>query len=104
MTFMHCITHNSPTISGTVPGIRPAYDPTTLAMDALAAAGHIVRGFDLNSFDPVRAALAAEHAPLVRGANADVKIISSRIAAVLEQTTRRAEAKVHAEQMAMADL
>jgi hypothetical protein len=101
---MHCITHNSSTISGTVPGIRPQYDHTTLAMDALAAAGHIVRGFDLNSFDPVRAALAAEHAPLVKGAHGDVRIVSDRIAKVLEQTTRRAEARVHAEQMAMRDL
>jgi len=73
-------------------------------MDALAAAGHIVRGFDLNSFDPVRAALAAEHAPLVKGAHGDVRIVSDRIAKVLEQTTRRAEARVHAEQMAMRDL
>ena len=101
---MHCTNHISPTISGTVPGTRPRYDHATLAMDALAAAGHIVRGFDLNSFDPVRAALAAEHAPLVKGAQGDVRIVADRIAAVLEQTTRRAEAKVHAEQLAMADL
>ncbi len=101
---MHCTNNPTPTISGTVPGIRPKYDPNTLAMDALAAAGHIVRGFDLSSFDPVRAALASEHAPLVRGTHGDVRIVAERIAAVLDKTTRRAEAKVHAEQMAMQDL
>ena len=101
---MHCTNHISPTISGTVPGTRPRYDHTTLAMDALAAAGHIVRGFDLNSFDPVRAALAAEHAPLVKGAQGDVRIVADRIAAVLEQTTAKAEALVRAEQLAMSDL
>ena len=101
---MHCTNQLSPAISGTVPGTRPRYDHTTLAMDALAAAGHMVRAFDLNSFDPVRAALAAEHAPLVKGSQGDVRIVADRIAQVLEQTTRRAEAKVHAEQLAMRDL
>jgi len=101
---MRCITPAATTVSGTVPGPRPRYDHTTLAMDALAAAGHIVRGFDLNSFDPVRAALAAEHAPLVKGAHGDVRIVADRIAAVLEQTTAKAEALVRAEQLAMSDL
>ena len=101
---MHCTNLPQPMITGVVPGIRPTYDPHTLAMDALAAAGHIVRGFDLSSFDPVRAALAAEHAPLVPGSAGDVRIVAERIAAVLEQSTKRAEARVHAEQMAMRDL
>jgi hypothetical protein len=73
-------------------------------MDALAAAGHMVRGFDLSAFDPVRAALAAEHAPLVAHSFGDVRVVADRIAAVLEQTTRRAEARVRAEQMALRDL
>jgi hypothetical protein len=91
-------------ISGTIPGPRPHYDHITLARDALAAAGHVVMGMDLASFDPVRAALAAEHAPLVRGSNGDLRVVSERIAAVLEETTRKAEAKVHAELMGLADL
>jgi hypothetical protein len=41
----------------------------TLASDALAAAGHLVRGIDLVEFDPVRACLAEQHAPLVRDLN-----------------------------------
>jgi hypothetical protein len=101
---MHCTDPSSSHSLGAVPGTRPTYDPSTLAMDALAAAGHIVRGFDLSSFDPVRAALAAEHAPLVRGTRGDVRVVAERIAAVLEQTTRRAESRVRAEQMAMRDL
>jgi hypothetical protein len=80
------------------------YDPMTLARDAMAAAGAIVRGADPADFDPMRAALALEHAPLVRGAGGDMHLIASRISQVLEQTTRRAESQVRAEQEALRDL
>lgn len=82
----------------------PRYDAQTMAMDALAAAGHIVRGFDLTSFDPLRAALAAEHAPLVLGAGGDVQVIAARITRVLPQSLERATAQVRAEQEALRDL
>lgn len=45
------------------------YALETLAHDALAAAGHIIRGIDPLAFDPVRASLAEQHARLARDLN-----------------------------------
>lgn len=90
--------------SSSAPARMIPYDATTLAMDALAASGAIVRSLDLSAFDPLRAALASQHAPLVRGAGGDVQIIAGRIVQVLEKTSRRAEAQVRAEQEALGDL
>lgn len=67
----------------------PTYALETLAQDALAAAGHVVRGVDLASFDPVRALLADRHAPLMRGLRScDVQIAVSRIAPRLAANLR----------------
>lgn len=90
-----------PTSYTTSAARRPVYDATTLAMDAMAAAGLMVRGCDVGTFDPMRAALAAEHAPLVRSCGRDVGVLASRIREVLEHTSLRAEARVLADQAAL---
>lgn len=65
------------------------YSLETLAQDALAAAGHVVRGVDLGSFDPTRAMLADRHAPLMRGlGSCDVHLAADRIAPQLAATMR----------------
>lgn len=96
--------HSGQPMIGPATQRRPHYDAQTLAMDAMAAAGHMVRGFSLEAYDPVRAALAEEHAHLVRGTGGDLQLLAARITKALPETCRRAEARVHAEQQALRDL
>lgn len=80
------------------PTSAPSYALETLAQDALAAAGHIVRGVDLATFDPVRALLADRHAPLMRGLRAsDVQVAAGRIAPQLTVTMRAVQLQLAAE-------
>lgn len=84
------------------PTTGPTYALETLAQDALAAAGHIVRGVDLATFDPVRSMLADRHAPLMRGLrSSDVQAAVGRIAPQLDVTLRSVQMQLAAE---MADL
>lgn len=69
-------------------------DPYTVALDALAAAGQIVRTVDQGTFDPVRAGLAEHFAPLAtsyNGFEADqlARAISPQLAAAVAQVRRQ---------------
>lgn len=73
-------------------------DPATVAADACFAAGLTFLGPDLQTFDPVRAALAERFVAEARRCRGDVAALTTAIRSQLAVALLAAEAAVNAEQ------
>jgi hypothetical protein len=72
-------------------------DPLTVAHDCLHAAGFICRGIDMQSFDPLRAAVAEYFVKAARGCHGDPQRLAVVIRSQLTDAIRSCREQIAAE-------
>ena len=80
-----------------MPPITHGLDPATVAGDAVFAAGLSFRGIDINTFDPLRAALAEHFAPAARACHGDPVALAAVIRPRLAGAVRACRLQIEAE-------
>jgi hypothetical protein len=80
-----------------MPASHNRVDPTTVAYDALYAAGLTLRGMDLRTFDPLRVILAERFAGEARRCRGDVEQLAARITPLLDRAVLEARLQIEAE-------
>ena len=72
-------------------------DPATVAGDACYAAGLSFRGIDIDTFDPLRAALAERFAEAARDCHGDPVALTAVIRPLLAEAVRACRLQIEAE-------
>lgn len=80
-----------------MPPITRDIDPFTIAGDACFAAGLSFRGIDINTFDPLRAALAERFAEAARACHGDPVALAAVIRPRLAEAVRACRLQIEAE-------
>jgi len=77
--------------------IPTALSPATVACDALHAAGFITQGIDMQTYDPIRAALAERFASAARSCRGDVARLEAMIRPQLADAVTAVRLQLEAE-------